>query len=91
MGATKIAENIIQSKDRFSLFTTRFITVRFGNVLGSQGSVVPHFKKQIAKGGPLTVTHKNVSRFFMTIEEAVALVLNATLEQFYSKHGSEEV
>ena len=89
MGATKkIAENIIQSKDRFSLFTTRFITVRFGNVLGSQGSVVPHFKKQIAKGGPLTVTHKNVSRFFMTIEEAVALVLNATLEQFYSKHES---
>ncbi len=86
MGVTKkLAESIIQSKDRFSKAKTRFITVRFGNVLGSQGSVVPLFKKQISKGGPITVTHKNVTRFFMTIEEAVALVLNATLEQYYSK------
>ena len=83
MGATKkFAESIIQSKDRFSKNATRFITVRFGNVLGSQGSVVPLFKKQIAGGGPVTVTDKEVSRFFMTIKEAVALVLNATLEQY---------
>ena len=86
MGATKkLAESIIQSKDRFSKTKTRFITVRFGNVLGSQGSVVPLFKKQISNGGPITVTHKNVTRFFMTIDEAVSLVLNATLEQYYSK------
>ena len=83
MGATKkFAEGIIQSKDRFSKFSTRFITVRFGNVLGSQGSVVHFFKKQISEGGPITVTNRNVSRFFMTIKEAVALVLNATLEQY---------
>ena len=89
MGATKkIAESVIQSKDRFSKYNTRFITVRFGNVLGSQGSVVPLFKKQIKEGGPITVTHKEVTRFFMTIEEAVLLVLNATREQFNSTVSS---
>ena len=66
----KIAEIIIQSKDVHSKSASRFITVRFGNVLGSTGSVVPFFKQQIEDGGPLTVTHENVTRYFMTIPEA---------------------
>jgi len=76
MGASKrIAEIFIQSFNSTS--TTKFITTRFGNVLGSNGSVVPRFKKQIAKGGPITVTHKDITRFFMTIPEASQLVLEA--------------
>ncbi|MBL7207976.1 MAG: polysaccharide biosynthesis protein, partial [Desulfobacterales bacterium] len=78
MGASKrVAEMLIQSQNGCGFSRTRFMIVRFGNVVGSVGSVVPLFKKQIAKGGPVTVTHPEVTRYFMTIPESCQLILQA--------------
>ena len=83
MGATKrICEMIVQTMDK--TYNTTYVAVRFGNVLGSNGSVIPLFTKQIANGGPITLTHKDIVRYFMTIPEAVSLVLQAGA---YAKGG----
>jgi FlaA1/EpsC-like NDP-sugar epimerase len=85
MGASKrIAEiytqslnSLLHNESTDEMHSTRFITTRFGNVLGSNGSVIPRFRKQIAEGGPITITHPEVTRYFMTIPEACQLVLEA--------------
>jgi FlaA1/EpsC-like NDP-sugar epimerase len=85
MGATKrICEIYIQSLSKHEGMQTQFITTRFGNVLGSNGSVIPIFKKQILSGGPVTITHRDIIRYFMTIPEACNLVLDAS---FLGKGG----
>ncbi len=70
MGATKCAAELVISQMASQGHATKFMAVRFGNVLGSSGSVIPKFKEQIAKGGPVTVTHPDITRYFMTIPEA---------------------
>jgi FlaA1/EpsC-like NDP-sugar epimerase len=79
MGSTKrAAELVVAAFNNVDAGQTRFVSVRFGNVLGSSGSVVPTFRKQIASGGPVTVTHPEVRRYFMLTEEAAQLVLQAS-------------
>ena len=81
MGASKrLVELAIVNQQAETANQTRFISVRFGNVLGSSGSVIPIFRRQLAEGGPLTVTDPEVTRFFMTVQEAVGLVLQSATQ-----------
>ncbi|MEM7073204.1 MAG: polysaccharide biosynthesis protein, partial [Pseudomonadota bacterium] len=91
MGTTKkLAESWMQMLDRREL-QTRFITVRFGNVLGSNGSVVPLFQRQLKHGGPLTITHRDVTRYFMSLNEAVQLILQATILGLGERHKAGSI
>ena len=86
MGATKrLCEKYIQQLD--GKIATELKIVRFGNVLGSTGSVIPLFEKQIKEGGPITITHPNVQRYFMTIREAVELVIIASIDSSKGQSG----
>ncbi len=90
MGATKhVAERVCQEMESGARSVTRFSAVRFGNVLGSNGSVIPRFQRQIAAGGPVTVTHPEMRRYFMTIPEAAQLVLQAAAMRFEEAGGGE--
>lgn len=97
MGATKrLCEQIVYCMAQQTHFTTCFTAVRFGNVIGSRGSVIPTFNQQIRAGGPVTVTHREMKRFFMSIHEAVQLVLHATVmtnggEIFILQMGKEQL
>ena len=88
MGASKRLSELIIQAFQTRTKITKFSMVRFGNVLGSSGSVVPKFLKQIQSGGPITITDKRVTRFFMTIHEAVNLVIKSSIIAFLERRRS---